>query len=144
MEPWGGPLSNNVLPRKNIEGPLWDFLKANPWPHPRPDQRPKTLGPAAPLVFGLQPGLDCDLRFAFRKSLGGPSIFSLAREYIEYSWEPPMGLRSPCYLFAFPLDCPSLDICEGGQLLDLAIQVQKTNLTLCHFLPLWSWRKALA
>ena len=29
------------------------------------------------------------------------------REYIEYSWESPMGLHSPCYLLAFPTDCPS-------------------------------------
>ena len=40
----------NLLPQKNFEGPNWDFLKANPWPHPRLDQRPKTLGAA---VFGL-------------------------------------------------------------------------------------------
>ena len=32
----------NVLPREKIEGPPRDFLKANPRPHPRPDQRPKT------------------------------------------------------------------------------------------------------
>ena len=28
----------NVLPREKIEGPSRDFLKANPRPHPRPDQ----------------------------------------------------------------------------------------------------------
>ena len=38
----------NVLPRKNIEGALWDFLRTNSWPHPRPDQRPKTLGACGP------------------------------------------------------------------------------------------------
>ena len=37
----------------------------------------KPSGPAAPRVFGLWSGLGCGLRFAFRKSLGGPSIFSL-------------------------------------------------------------------
>ena len=37
-----------VLPREKIEGPLRDFLKANPRPHPRPDQRPKIRG-----AFGL-------------------------------------------------------------------------------------------
>ena len=29
----------NVLPREKIEGPLRDFLKANPRPHPRPKTR---------------------------------------------------------------------------------------------------------
>ena len=37
----------------------------------------KPLGPAAPQVFGLMSVLGCGLGFAFRKSLGGPSIFSL-------------------------------------------------------------------
>ena len=39
--------------------------------------RPKAKNPAAPRVFGLWSGLGCGLGFAFRKSLGGPSIFSL-------------------------------------------------------------------
>ena len=62
---------------KNIEGPLRNFLKANLQPHPRPDQRPRTLGACGPQVFGLWSGLGCGLGYAFRKSLGGPSIFSL-------------------------------------------------------------------
>ena len=37
----------------------------------------KPSGPAAPRVFGLWSGLGCGLGFAFRKSLWGPSIFSL-------------------------------------------------------------------
>ena len=31
--------------------PLQDFLKANPWPHPRPDQRQKTLRACGPSGF---------------------------------------------------------------------------------------------
>ena len=57
MEPLGSfPRVLNVLPREKIEGPPRDFLKANPRPHPRPDQRPKTQGAAGPqgfLAFGL-------------------------------------------------------------------------------------------
>ena len=30
---------------------LGRILKANPWPHPRPDQRPKTLGACGPSGF---------------------------------------------------------------------------------------------
>ena len=41
----------NVLPWKNIEGPLRDFLNVNPWPDPLPDQRQKPLGSAAPRGF---------------------------------------------------------------------------------------------
>ena len=49
MEPLGSfPRVLNVLPREKIEGPARDFLKANPRPHPRPDQRQKTRG-----AFGL-------------------------------------------------------------------------------------------
>ena len=40
------PIVLNVLPRKKIEGPLRDFLKANLRPNPRPDQRQKTRGVA--------------------------------------------------------------------------------------------------
>jgi hypothetical protein len=44
MEPLGSfPKVLNVLPREKIEGPPRNFLKANPRPHPQPDQRPKTL-----------------------------------------------------------------------------------------------------
>ena len=47
MEPLGSfPRVLDVLPREKIEGPPMDFLKANPRPHPRPDQRPKTGGAA--------------------------------------------------------------------------------------------------
>ena len=42
--PWEVPRVLNVLPREKIKGPQRDFLKANPRPHPRPDQRPKTRG----------------------------------------------------------------------------------------------------
>ena len=43
MEPLGRfPRVLNVYPREKIEGPSRDFLKSNPRPHPRPDQRPKT------------------------------------------------------------------------------------------------------
>ena len=69
--PWEVPWVLDVLPWKTIEGLLWDFLKVNPWPYPRPDQSPETQ------VFGLMSVLGCGLGFAFRKSLGGPSIFSL-------------------------------------------------------------------
>ena len=55
----------NVLPQKNMEGPLRNFLKANPWPHPRPDQRPKTLGF---LAFGL--ALDVASGSPFENPLG--------------------------------------------------------------------------
>ena len=41
----------NLLPSEKIEGPARDFLKANPRPHPRPDQRPKTPGAAGPMGF---------------------------------------------------------------------------------------------
>ena len=52
MEPLGSfPRVLNVLPREKIEGPPRDFLKANPRPHPRPDQRPKTQGAAGPEGF---------------------------------------------------------------------------------------------
>ena len=79
MEPLGSfPRVLNVLPREKIEGPPRDFLKASPRPHPRPDQRPKTRGAAGPEgFFGLRSGLGCGLGFTFRKSLWGPSIFSL-------------------------------------------------------------------
>ena len=40
-------------------------------------QGQKHEGPQAPRVFGLWSGLGCGLGYAFRKSLGGPSIFSL-------------------------------------------------------------------
>ena len=51
MEPLGSfPRVLDILPRDKIEGPLRDFLKANPRPHPRSDQRPKTRGF---LAFGL-------------------------------------------------------------------------------------------
>ena len=43
----------NVLPRKKIEGPQKNFLKANPRPHPRPDQRPKAFGLAEDVANGL-------------------------------------------------------------------------------------------
>ena len=39
------------------------------------EQKPSR--PAAPRIFGLWSGLGCGLGFAFRKSLGGPSIFFL-------------------------------------------------------------------
>ena len=54
MEPLGScPRVLNELPREKIDGPPSDFLKANPSPHPRPDQRAKTRGAAAaPRVFG--------------------------------------------------------------------------------------------
>ena len=49
MEPLGSfPRVLNVLPREKIEGPPKGFLKANPRPHPRPDQRIKTRGAAGP------------------------------------------------------------------------------------------------
>ena len=52
MEPLGSfPRVLNVLPREKIEGPPRDFLKANLRPHPRPDQRPKTLRAAGPKDF---------------------------------------------------------------------------------------------
>ena len=52
MEPLGSfPRVLDVLPREKIEGPPRDFLKANPRPHPRPEQKPE--GPQAPRVFGL-------------------------------------------------------------------------------------------
>ena len=95
----------NVLPRKNIEGPLWNFLKVKPWPHPRPDQKYKILGACGPLgffVFGL--ALDVALGLPLENPWGSFNL--LPREYIEYSREPPMGLHSPCYLLAFPTDCP--------------------------------------
>ena len=50
----------NVLLREKIEGPSRDFLKANPEPHPWPEQRPKTLGACGPpgfVVFGLAENL---------------------------------------------------------------------------------------
>ena len=50
---------------KHIEGPLWDFLKLNPWPHPRP------LGF---LAFGLAKDVASGL--TLENPLGGPSIFS--------------------------------------------------------------------
>ena len=57
MEPLGSfPRVLNVLPREKIEGPPRDFVKANPRPHPRPDQRPKNWGAAGPegfWAFGL-------------------------------------------------------------------------------------------
>ena len=47
MEPLGSfPRVFNVLAREKIEGPPRHFLKANPRPHLRPDQRPKTRGAA--------------------------------------------------------------------------------------------------
>ena len=53
MEPLGSfPRVLNLLPREKIEGPRRDFLKANPRPHPRSDQRPKTR-PRGFLAFGL-------------------------------------------------------------------------------------------
>ena len=105
--PWEVPRVLIVFPPKNIEGPLRDFLKANPWPHPCQTKSQKPSGPAAPYVFGLRSGLGCGLGFAFIKSLVGPSIFSLGSPF-EYSLKPPMGLHSPCYLLAFPTDCPTL------------------------------------
>ena len=54
MEPLGSfPRVLNVLPREKIEGPPRDFLKANPRPHPRPDQRPKTPGAAVAAVTNI-------------------------------------------------------------------------------------------
>ena len=44
---WRFPRVLNVIPREKIEGPLTEFLKANP----RPDQRPKTRGAAGPEGF---------------------------------------------------------------------------------------------
>ena len=47
----------NVLPWEKIECPPRDFLKANPRPHPRPDQRPKPEGPQGFLAFGPVEGV---------------------------------------------------------------------------------------
>ena len=52
MEPLGSfSIVLNVLSREKIECPLRDFLNANPRPHPKPDQRPKTLGATGPKGF---------------------------------------------------------------------------------------------
>ena len=54
MEPLGSfPRVLNVLPREKIEGPLRDFLKANPRSHPEPDQRPLVFGLAEDVAKGL-------------------------------------------------------------------------------------------
>ena len=99
------PLVLNVLPRKNIEGPLRNFLKANPWPHPRPDQRPKTLGACGPSGFCLWSGLGCGLGFAFRKSLWGPSIFSLGST-LRTLWKLPRSSIHHATSSAFPQIVP--------------------------------------
>ena len=53
MEPLGSfPRVLNVLPREKIEGPQRDFLKANPRPHPRADQRPLAFGLAEDVAKG--------------------------------------------------------------------------------------------
>ena len=57
MEPLGGfSRVLNELPREKVGGPTRDFLKADPMPHPRPDQRPKNPRGCRPqgfLAFGL-------------------------------------------------------------------------------------------
>ena len=77
----------DVLSLKNIEGPLSDFLKANPWPHPRPDKRPKTLWACGPLSFWplVWPWMWPRVRL-YKIPLG--TFYLLPREFIEYSREP--------------------------------------------------------
>ena len=73
------------------------------------DQKP--LGPAAPRVFGLLSGLGCGHGFAFWKSLGGPSIFSLGSTLSTLGKLPRGSIHHatmlPC-CWGFPTDCPSV------------------------------------
>ena len=115
MEPLGSfQRVLNVIPREKIEGPLRNFLKANPWPHLWPEQRPKTLGACGPPGFWplVWPWMLPRVRL---QKIPWGTFNLLPREYIEYSRETPQGLHSPCYLLHFPTDCPSfffISLCD--------------------------------
>ena len=97
------PLVLNVLPRNNIEGSLRNFLKASPWPHPRPDQRPKPPRGLWPLGF-----------LAFRKFLGEPSIFSLGST-LSTLGKLPWGSIHHATSSAFPQIVPLWCRCRHAQ-----------------------------
>ena len=108
MEPSGAPLSTPCTPSEEYWRPPSEFSKGEPLA--TSSARPKAKNPWGlwPLrVFGLWSGLGCGLGFAFRKSLGGPSIFSLGST-LSTLGNSLKGLHSPCYLLGFPTDCPTL------------------------------------
>ena len=95
----------NVLHRKNIEGSPRNFLKAD-------RTGPKAKNPA-PRVFGVWSGLGCGLGFAFRKFLGGPSIFSLGST-LSTLGKLPRGSIHHATSSAFPQIVPHCPIWAGA------------------------------
>ena len=63
--------------RRILKAPFGIFLRRTLGHIPGQTKGQKPLGPIAPRVFGLWSALLCGLGFAFRKSLWGPTIFSL-------------------------------------------------------------------
>ena len=125
MEPLGRfPRELNVLPREKFEGPWMDFLKANPRPHPRPDQRPKTHKvPLAPRVFGLWSGQGCVRGFAIRKTWRGPSIFFRGSTLSIQGTS--RGLDSTWYLLGFTTDFHSFHLMH--QYINVKHENKQTN-----------------
>ena len=74
MEPLGGPLSTQCTPLENYWRPPLGFSEGEPLATSSARPKPRN---SETQVFGLMSVLGCGLGFAFRKSLGGPSIFSL-------------------------------------------------------------------
>ena len=77
MEPSGGPLSTQYTPSEECWWPPLGFSKGKPLVASSVRPKAKIPGPSAPRFFGLWSGLGCGLGLAFKKSIGGPSIFSL-------------------------------------------------------------------
>ena len=70
-------------------------------------------GPAASRVFDLWSGLGCGLEFAFRKSLGGPSIFSLGSTLSNLG-KLPRGSIHHATSSAFPQIVPVSSVASGA------------------------------
>ena len=113
MEPPGGPLSTQCTP-------LEEYSKGQ-----------KPSGPAAPRVFGLWSGLGCGLGLAFRKSLGGPSIFSLGST-LSTLGKLPRGSIHHATSSAFPQIVPlsGLSLPGRGQFLVLLNQSERDRESL--------------
>ena len=93
-------------------------LMKMPCPCPRETSSSMKLD-EAPRVFGLWSGLGCCLRFAFRKSLWGPSIFSLVSSFSTLGnlpWDSPHHATSS----PFPQIVPMLYLWPGLALTPLS------------------------
>ena len=110
MEPSRGTLSTQCTPSEKYWRPPLGFSEGEPL-------ATSSARPQAKNSLGLRPLGFWPLVWSWMwpwvclQNIPWGTFNLLPRDYIKYSREPPLGLHSPCYLLAFPTDCPTVQCC---------------------------------